>query len=46
MEIATRSETQPKRNDLATYVLIHGGWHIGLIVFKSFVCHFDVAHDV
>ena len=27
MEIATRSKTQPKGNNRATYVLVHGGWH-------------------
>src|SRR5258708_37093483 len=27
MEIATRSKTQPKGNNGATYVLVHGGWH-------------------
>ena len=27
MEIATRSETQPRGNNRATYVLVHGGWH-------------------
>ena len=27
MEIATRSKTQAKRNNRATYVLVPGGWH-------------------
>ena len=27
MEIATRSRTQPKGNNRAIYVLVHGGWH-------------------
>jgi pimeloyl-ACP methyl ester carboxylesterase len=27
MEIATTSKTQPKRNNSATFVLVHGGWH-------------------
>src|SRR6202040_1266512 len=27
MEIATRSKTQPKGNNRATFVLVHGAWH-------------------
>src|SRR5258707_12020705 len=27
MEIATRNKIQPKGNNRATYVLVHGGWH-------------------
>ena len=27
MEIATRNKIQPKRNNRATYLLVHGGWH-------------------